>query len=125
MTKNRDTVRDPGADGTLTWLALALAAIAIVVFGAALRQTWPYTVDDAFIWFRYAQNLAAGHGITFNPEGPRAEGYTGFLWLWVMAVPHGLRSGPTPRFYGERRAGTGIGTGPRGFPIGNPAIGRS
>jgi len=37
--------------------------------------------EDAYILFRYAENLAAGHGIVFNVGGPRAEGATDFLHL--------------------------------------------
>jgi arabinofuranosyltransferase len=83
-----------GADRVLIGIALGISALAISIFIWHVRLAWPYTPDDAFIWFRYAQNLAAGNGITFNAEGPRAEGYTGFLWLWIMAIPHWLRSDP-------------------------------
>lgn len=53
-------------------------------------------VDDAYISFRYAQNLARGNGLVFNP-GERVEGYTNFLWT-VFLVPFigaGLPAGPT------------------------------
>jgi arabinofuranosyltransferase len=82
------------ADRVLIGVGLAISAVAIFVYTKQVALAWSYTPDDAFIWFRYAQNLAAGNGITFNAEGPRAEGYTGFLWLWIMAVPHWLRSDP-------------------------------
>ncbi|MDD3559201.1 MAG: tetratricopeptide repeat protein [Melioribacteraceae bacterium] len=36
--------------------------------------------DDAFIFFRYAENFINGHGLVFN-IGEYVEGYTGFLWL--------------------------------------------
>ena len=32
-------------------------------------STWPYTSDDAFITFRYAENLSSGWGLSFKP-GP-------------------------------------------------------
>ncbi len=41
-------------------------------------------IDDAFISFRYAENLAAGNGLVFNP-GERVEGYTNFLWTVLLA----------------------------------------
>lgn len=44
------------------------------------------TMDDAFISFRYAENLAAGNGLVFN-IGERVEGYTNFLWTVLLAVP--------------------------------------
>lgn len=44
-----------------------------------------FTTDDAFISFRYARNLADGHGLVFNPGGERVEGYTNFLWVVLLA----------------------------------------
>ena len=41
--------------------------------------------DDAFISFRYAQNLANGEGPVWNP-GYRVEGYTNFLWVLIGAA---------------------------------------
>ncbi|MEK7283847.1 MAG: hypothetical protein AAB249_08545, partial [Acidobacteriota bacterium] len=35
--------------------------------------------------YRYAENLAAGHGLVFNP-GERVEGYTDFLWVVLLAL---------------------------------------
>ena len=40
--------------------------------------------DDAFISFRYAQNLAEHGELTYN-LGERVEGYTNFLWTVLMA----------------------------------------
>ncbi len=51
------------------------------------------TVDDAFISFRYAQNLVDGHGLVFNP-GERVEGYSNFLW--VILTAGGMRAGFEP-----------------------------
>lgn len=43
--------------------------------------------DDAMISMRYAQNLAAGHGLVFNAGEPAVEGYTNLLWtLWMAAI---------------------------------------
>jgi hypothetical protein len=41
--------------------------------------------DDAFIFFRYAENFNHGHGFVFNP-GEKVEGYTSFLWLILMTI---------------------------------------
>jgi len=43
-----------------------------------------YQVDDAFIVYRYATNLARGAGFVFNP-GERVEGVTCFLWTLLLA----------------------------------------
>jgi arabinofuranosyltransferase len=40
--------------------------------------------DDAYISYRYAQNLVAGHGLVFNP-GERVEGYSNLLWVLAAA----------------------------------------
>ncbi len=41
-------------------------------------------VDDAFITYRFAENLGAGHGPVFNP-GERVEGYSNFLLVVLLA----------------------------------------
>ena len=63
---------------------LGLAAMALLITMAAL--IWPsWLSDDAFISFRYAQNLVQGHGLVYNP-GERVEGYTNFLWTIMAAA---------------------------------------
>jgi len=51
---------------------------------------WGYTVDDAFIVFRYARNLVEGHGAVFN-VGERVEGYSSPLWLSLATAGEALR----------------------------------
>lgn len=51
--------------------------------------------DDAMISMRYAQNLAQGEGLVWNP-GERVEGYTNLLWVLFMALVHLL---PIPAPY--------------------------
>ncbi|HEX9373069.1 MAG TPA: glycosyltransferase family 39 protein [Roseiflexaceae bacterium] len=64
--------------------ALALAALALLVtFSGMLWPSW--LTDDAFISFRYAQNLVAGNGLVYN-VGERVEGYTNFLWTMLAAL---------------------------------------
>jgi hypothetical protein len=50
-------------------------------------------IDDAYISFRYARNLAGGHGLVFN-EGQRVEGYTNFSWVLLSALA--VRAGLSP-----------------------------
>jgi hypothetical protein len=45
----------------------------------------PWLTDDAFISFRYAQNLVAGRGLVYN-IGERVEGFTNFLWTVLAAL---------------------------------------
>src|SRR5207244_12236047 len=40
--------------------------------------------DDAYISYRYAQNLARGNGLVFNP-GERVEGYSNLLHVLLLA----------------------------------------
>lgn len=63
------------------WAWLGLALLATGVHNATFQ---PWTLDDAFITFRYAENLVAGHGPVYNP-GERVEGYTTFLWMALLA----------------------------------------
>lgn len=46
---------------------------------------WSDTIDDAYISFRYAANLAAGEGLVFNP-GERVEGFSNLLWTLGTAL---------------------------------------
>jgi len=57
--------------------------MALVLAGA--WRVRAFVVDDAYISFRYAENLAAGHGLVYN-VGERVEGYTNFLWTVLLAV---------------------------------------
>ncbi|MGB3093337.1 MAG: hypothetical protein WBC42_09030, partial [Candidatus Zixiibacteriota bacterium] len=44
-----------------------------------------FTQDDAFISYRYADNLLQGNGLVFN-SGERVEGYTNFLWIIILSI---------------------------------------
>ena len=57
----------------------------VAVFGVQSWWHWAFTVDDAYISFRYARNLVEGHGLVFN-EGERVEGYSNFLWVLLIAA---------------------------------------
>jgi len=41
--------------------------------------------DDRFIGFRYSLNFAEGNGLVYN-VGERVEGYTAFLWVWIIGL---------------------------------------
>ncbi len=43
--------------------------------------------DDIMISMQYGKNLAAGHGLVWNP-GENVEGYTSLLWTVLMAPLH-------------------------------------
>ena len=61
--------------GTLVTLGFASSAV----------HGWHSVNDDAFITYRYASNLAFGHGITWNPGTAPTEGYTNFLLVVGLA----------------------------------------
>jgi hypothetical protein len=63
----------------VTWIP----AVALLVYGCYYFLT--FTLDDPSISFRYAENLARGHGLVFNP-GERVEGYSNLLWVLGLSV---------------------------------------
>jgi arabinofuranosyltransferase len=64
---------------------LILALPILLVFLSIAIHNWNQVFDDAFISYRYSQNLALGHGITWNPSEPPTEGYTNFLLVLILA----------------------------------------
>lgn len=62
-------------------ILLVLAIIFLVFHGV---YYFNFVVDDAFIAYRYAENLAAGNGLVFN-VGERVEGYSNFLYIVIVA----------------------------------------
>ncbi len=64
-----------------------LIACAFVAHAAFYSASLGFdVVDDAYISFRYARNVARGGGLTFNVGERPVEGYTSFLWT-VGLVP--------------------------------------
>ncbi len=65
------------------WVPLLVALVPY----ALLVARFDFVTDDAFISFRYARNLAAGHGLVFNPgETDPVEGFSNLLWVLLMAL---------------------------------------
>jgi hypothetical protein len=51
----------------------------------------PYLgIDDAYIYFVYAKNLAHGHGFVYNIGGERVEGFTSMLWVLICSLAYRL-----------------------------------
>lgn len=66
--------------------AATLSLAALCTVAAFASRLWTYWLtDDAYISFRYAQNLVAGRGLAYN-IGERVEGYTNFLWTVLAAL---------------------------------------
>lgn len=59
-------------------------ASALVLFAVSTLLFVRWIPDDSFISFKYANNLAAGHGLVFN-AGERVEGFSNLLWTLVLA----------------------------------------
>ncbi len=49
-----------------------------------------FTLDDAFISFRYAENAARGLGLVYG-AGERVEGYSNFLWTLLLTFAAWLK----------------------------------
>ncbi len=76
----------------LSWCAAALGAV-FAVWAYLAWRAQPAAFDDAFISFRYAQNLLGGQGLVYNP-GERVEGYTNFAWTLLAAGGMALGQDP-------------------------------
>jgi len=70
-----------------------LLAMAGLIFVLHAGYYWPWLEDDAFITYRYAQNLTQGEGLVFNP-GERVEGYSNPLWVLLSGLA--LKAGLAP-----------------------------
>lgn len=66
------------------WILILVLPILLAFLSISI-QNWSQVFDDAFISYRYAQNLAMGYGITWNPGYPPTEGYTNFLLVLILA----------------------------------------
>lgn len=70
---------------------LLLLLLAIGLYSGLAWRFW-WVNDDAFISFRYARNLAFGHGLRYNVgEALPVEGYSNYLWVLVGALFERLR----------------------------------
>ena len=66
-------------------LSLAVAALGVCVALWQLAYYFPRTVDDMFIFLRYAENLGRGHGPVYNLGEP-VEGFSSPLWTALLAL---------------------------------------
>jgi hypothetical protein len=72
----------------------ALAALALLALGLAhLRYHAGYTLDDAYITFRYARNFVRGAGLVYNP-GDYVKGYSNTLFTLLMTLPEWIGRDP-------------------------------
>jgi len=74
---------------------IIVIGLLLVCFGGFLHSLMysPYMVDDAYITFRYAENLSNGHGLSYNiPK--QLEGYSNPLLLLLLSS--GIKAGISP-----------------------------
>lgn len=79
MTGSRTPVSRPALLALIAGVIVCVAASAVMM---------PYVPDDSYISFRYAEHLADGQGLTFNPGEPPVEAYSNFLWIVICAGLH-------------------------------------
>jgi hypothetical protein len=100
------------------WEFIAVAVILAVhlAYAAAFIERSSFTIgsqryyclfDDAVISMEYAKNWALGYGPVWN-EGERVEGYTNFLWVFVMMLVHRLGLDPSANCLLMQRIGEGL-----------------
>jgi hypothetical protein len=80
--------RPPPRNNRETRAASVFALVYVALAFALLAYGFPH--EDAFILFKYAKNLACGHGIVFFAGGPHAEGATDFLWMTLLAAARAI-----------------------------------
>ncbi len=66
-----------------------IAGLALLAFALESWRLRPQ-LDDAYISYRYAQNLAEGLGLVYN-AGEHVEGFTNLLWTLLVSL--GIRLG--------------------------------
>lgn len=66
------------------WYFINLSKLALVFCSLYLFIKRAWAGEDAFIFFRYVDNLLNGNGLVFN-IGERVEGFTSPLWVFFLA----------------------------------------
>ena len=95
---------DTRARTAVRWAPLAAAA-AILIWHSL---QYGFITDDAFISFVFSRNLAEHGQLAFNPGMTPVEGYTNFLWTFLLGV---LMIAGIPPEPASLVLGTGFGIG--------------
>ncbi len=83
-----------------------LVLAAIVGFCWRLSPLRHFILDDAFITYRFAENIAAGYGVAWNPGDPPVEGYINFLWMILNTL--GIWCGIAPVVFSKTLAALSV-----------------
>lgn len=99
-------VENNSRQALFTWLVIAFAGLFFIYH---LICASGQLIDDAYISFRYAVNLAEGKGLRFNPGGGvPVEGYSNLLWVILLA---GAKSLGVPVVWAAKVLGTASAAG--------------
>ena len=74
--------------------ALAVGLVCGAVLAGHMALFRGFVLDDAYITYRYARNLALQGTLAWNPGSDPVEGYTSLLWVLINAA--GIRLGFDP-----------------------------
>jgi len=69
----------------------ALWIILAALFVACAVVSFTVTTEDAYISFRYAENIAGGYGLVFNRGEGAVEGYSNPTWVFLLTITDIMR----------------------------------
>ena len=69
---------------------IVFASLAVFIRRTWLMELDSFEFDDAFMFIRYAENILAGQGYTWNAGDPLLFGNTSILYTYVIAISKGL-----------------------------------
>jgi hypothetical protein len=73
-------------------IGIALLILLFVFYLWFVSTNLTTTFDDAYMFMRYADNMLAGLGVSWNPDGIQTYGATSLLYLFVIVAARGLFS---------------------------------
>jgi arabinofuranosyltransferase len=81
------------------WKGVAILISFLALFWGLCVYFFGFTLDDAYITFRYSQHLANGYGPVWNIGQDPVEGYSSFLWMLLMAMS--IKLGLDPVYFSK------------------------
>lgn len=70
----------------ITNLSLIYTSISILLYTLGIVYFWNFTIDDAYISLRYAENLSQGYGLVFNIVDEPYEAYSNFFFVLLESL---------------------------------------